>query len=63
MRNVLIFAGLAGIAAAVAIYFVTESQKDLGDEIEDAADDAYDTMNKHIGKVERKTRKSFDAMN
>jgi len=27
MKNILIFAGIAGLAAAVAIYFVTESDK------------------------------------
>jgi hypothetical protein len=28
MKNILIFAALAGIAAAVSIYFVTEANKD-----------------------------------
>lgn len=27
MKNILIFAGLAGLAAAIAIYFVTENDK------------------------------------
>ncbi len=27
MKNILIFAALAGIASAIAIYFVTESKK------------------------------------
>lgn len=27
MKNILIFAGIAGIAAAIAIYFVTENDK------------------------------------
>ena len=31
MKNLLIFAGLAGLAAAVAIYFVSEDLKDYGD--------------------------------
>ena len=56
MRNLLIFAGLAGLAAAVAIYFVTEADKDAFDEIQDAADDAYSTMDRHIGQVERAVR-------
>ncbi len=29
MKNFLIFAGIAGIAAAIAIYFVTENDKNL----------------------------------
>ena len=29
MKNILIFAGIAGLAAAIAIYFVTENDKDL----------------------------------
>lgn len=53
MRNILIFAGLAGLAAAVAIYFVTEADKDAFDEIEDGADDVYDTMNTSVDRVER----------
>ena len=32
MKNILIFAGLAAIASAIAIYFVTESNKDSDDE-------------------------------
>lgn len=27
MKNILIFAGIAGLAAAIAIYFVTENDK------------------------------------
>ncbi|WP_207492093.1 hypothetical protein [Aridibaculum aurantiacum] len=62
MRNILIFAGIAGLAAAVAIYFVTEADKNEADYIEDAAVDAYDTMNENIGRVERRVRKGFNAM-
>ena len=29
MKNILIFAAIAGLAAAVAIYFVTENDKDF----------------------------------
>ena len=56
MKNLLIFAAIAGLAAAVAIYFVSEADKDAFDEIEDAADDAYNTMNSGIGRVERTIR-------
>lgn len=37
MKNILIFAGIAGLAAAVAIYFVTQNDKD----IDDGYDDQY----------------------
>lgn len=40
MKNVLIFAGIAGLAAAIAIYFVTESDKNDYDEDEDYITDA-----------------------
>ncbi|MDB5248622.1 MAG: hypothetical protein JWQ40_3016 [Segetibacter sp.] len=46
MKNVLIFACLAGIAAAVAIYFVSESKLGLDEDNEDFLTDvdyeAYD---------------------
>ena len=32
MKNILIFAGIAGLASAIAIYFVTESNKNSGRE-------------------------------
>lgn len=35
MKNILIFAGIAGLAAAIAIYFVTENDKDIDDEYDD----------------------------
>jgi hypothetical protein len=31
MKNILIFAGIAGLAAAIAIYFVTENDKNDND--------------------------------
>jgi hypothetical protein len=63
MKNILIFACVAGIASAIAIYFTTEANKDLGsNRISDAAGDAYDTMNQGIGAVERSTRNAFDSM-
>lgn len=62
MKNILIFACFAGIASAIAIYFVSESQKDSGDRISDAAEDAYDTINRGIGNVERGVERGFNAM-
>lgn len=38
MKNILIFAGIAGLAAAIAIYFVTEKDKNLYED-----DDSYIT--------------------
>jgi len=32
MKNILIFAGIAGLASAIAIYFVTESNKNSAGE-------------------------------
>ena len=40
MKNFLIFAGIAGLAAAIAIYFVTENDKNS---YEEEDDDAYVT--------------------
>ena len=36
MKNFLIFAGIAGLAAAIAIYFVTENDKNSYEEEDDA---------------------------
>lgn len=36
MKNILIFAGIAGLAAAIAIYFVTQNDNDIdADEYDD----------------------------
>lgn len=35
MKNILIFAGIAGIAAAIAIYFVSESDESDNDSFEE----------------------------
>lgn len=32
MKNILIFAGIAGLAAAIAIYFVSENDKNFDEE-------------------------------
>ena len=37
MKNILIFAGIAGLAAAVAIYFVTERDKTAYEGDDDAS--------------------------
>jgi len=62
MKNILIFAGIAGLAAAVAIYFTTESSKDKGEYISDGAVDAYDSMNENLQRSEGSIRKPFHSM-
>ena len=57
MKTILAVAAVAGIAGAIAIYFFSEANRTAGDDISDAASDAYDTMNKHIGSVERATER------
>lgn len=47
MKNILIFAGIAGLAAAIAIYFVTENDKNTYEDdnegyVSDADIAAYD---------------------
>lgn len=44
MKNILIFAGIAGLAAAISIYFVTESNKnsDQDDFLTDVDYENYD---------------------
>ncbi len=44
MKNILIFAGIAGLAAAIAIYFVSESDKEADEDeyITDEDIEAYD---------------------
>jgi hypothetical protein len=53
MKNILIFASIAGIAAAVAIYFVSESAKDydVEDFVTDADIDYYD-LHENTGKAQ-----------
>ncbi len=55
MKKLLIASIIAGVAVAGLLYYLQDSfgEKKTADDIEDAAEDAYDTMNKHIGKVER----------
>lgn len=67
MKSLLLTVAIAGAVAALIIYLADEATfletnsrkpKDVGD----AAEDAYKTMNKHIGRVERKTENSFDGL-
>lgn len=44
MKNILIFAGLAGLAAAIAIYFVSEDLKSGGEYLSDGEIEDYDFL-------------------
>lgn len=46
MKNILIFAGIAGLAAAIAIYFVGENDKNFDEDryVSDEDVEAYDQM-------------------
>lgn len=52
MKNMLLTAAAVGAVLAAFILY-TERKRSLGNRIEDAAEDAYDTMNEGIGKLER----------
>jgi hypothetical protein len=68
MKSLIITAVIVSAAAAALIIYLADETtffetkirepKDMGD----AAEDAYKTMNKHIGRVERNTEKAFNAL-
>ena len=55
MKKLFIASIIAGVAVISLLYYLQESfgEKKTADQLKDAADDAYNTMNKHIGKAER----------
>lgn len=60
MKNILIAATIVGIVAAGVIiylrdYYRTNELEDAAEDVGDAAKNAYNTMDKHIRKIERKT--------
>jgi hypothetical protein len=64
MKSLLITAAIIGTVAAALIY-LTDDRSFLGttdeaDDVTDAAEDAYTTMNKHLGHVERKTENALN---
>ena len=68
MKSIFITTIIVGAVLGTLIYYATETQRtpasradDALDDIEDAAGDAYDTMNKHIGRVERTAEKALDG--
>lgn len=56
MKKLFIASLIAGAAVVGLLYYLQDTfgEKKTADEIGDAAEDTYDTMNKHIGRVERK---------
>jgi hypothetical protein len=63
MKNLLIFAGIAGIAAAIAIYFTTESVKSSSDSrfVTDADILEYD-INENTSAPQPVPNRGFNAM-
>lgn len=61
MKNILIAAVVVGITAAGLILYLRDriEAEDEFDEIEDAAGDAYSTMNRNIGRAERSVRNAL----
>lgn len=64
MKNVLIAAIVAGVAGAALVLYLSNNLQPSSeaDDIADAADDAYKTMNRSIGSVERGTERAFDSL-
>ena len=63
MKNILIFAGIAGIASAIAIYFATASAKSSGASsyVTDADMEAYD-ISENTGNPQPVSNRGFNAM-
>ena len=61
MKNIFITAAIVGVAAAALIlYYFRENDADEAlDDISDAAGNAHRTMNKYIGRVERRTENAL----
>ncbi len=58
MKKAFLAAIITGLVAGAVLLYLTNRtpEEKAADDVGDAAEDAYDTMNKHINKVERKTR-------
>ncbi len=54
MKKIIIAASIVGAAAAGVILYLRR-KNNPANQIEDAAENANDTMNKHIKNIERKT--------
>ena len=57
MKKILLITFLGGAVAAAAIILLTRKTpgEKAADDVSDAAEDAFDTMNKHLHKVENAT--------
>ena len=55
MKKIIIASIIAGAAITGLLFYLRDTlvEKKTSDQITDAAEDAYQTMNKHIGRVER----------
>lgn len=64
MKSLLITAAIVGAAAAALIIYMSDTNTGASikgsDNVEGAAEDAYDTMNAHLGNLEKETEKAFD---
>jgi hypothetical protein len=63
MKKILVTAVLVGAAAAALILYMMDeySETDFLDDVDDASSDAYRTMNRGIGRVERTVEDGFDS--
>lgn len=64
MKNILIFAVVAGAIAAVAIYLTSENDGTSGslNYVADAAEDEYTSANKNVSDIGTSTGKGFNAV-
>jgi uncharacterized membrane-anchored protein YitT (DUF2179 family) len=64
MKNILIFAVIAGAVAAVAIYLTTENDGTSGslNYIADAAEDEYDSASTDVSDIGTNTGRGFNAL-
>ena len=63
MKGLLITAAIVGAAVTALIFYGTDDTtlaESGTSDIDEAAEDAYKTMNKHIGRVERKTEEELN---
>lgn len=66
MKSLLITAAIVGAAAAALIIYMSDSTTGASlkgsDNVEGAAEDAYDTMNAHLGNLEKETERAFNKV-
>ncbi len=63
MKNILMFAAIAGAVAAVAIYLTENNSTGTQlNYIADAAEDEYNTANENVSDIGTSTGRGFNAM-